>query len=456
MKKLIFLLIVLILVAFLVPFPKQQRKANPDQDISSLTFPAGFIWGAATAAHQVEGNQDNTLTQWEKDNALRLSEEAEGKFKNIVPDWERIKPEATDPANYISGIADDHYNRYEGDLDLAKQIGLNAYRFSIEWSRIEPVKGQYSEEALNHYRQMIAAVKERGMIPFVTLWHRTQPKWVMEQGDWLNQQTITDYAGFVEFTVSRLGGEVDYWMPFNEPVLHIIAGYVEGKMPPQQAGFPKANEALNNMISAHNKAYEVIHRVDSNAKVASTQALQYGEARPNTPVNMALAKLVNYLTNHRFLDATKDAHDFIAVQYYGPVAYKLTTKGLNIDRTPVSGERSDLGWDIYPASLYEVLKDMSKRYDKPIIITENGLADGEDRLREDYILDHLYWVKKAIDEGVPVQGYIHWSLMDNLEWDSGFWPKFGLIEVDRDNNLTRTIRPSVEAFSQVIRQTKQK
>jgi beta-glucosidase len=243
-------------------------------------------------------------------------------------------------------------------------------------------------------------------------------------------------------------------MPFNEPVLHVIAGYVDGTLPPQQHSMTKADKVFNNMITAHNRAYEVIHKVDSNAKVASTQALQYGEARPNTLVNKAVTRLVNYLTNYRFLNGTKDAHDFIAIQYYGPVVYKLTTSGLNIDRRPVSGDRSDLGWGIYPKSLYDLLKDMHERYDKPIIITENGLADAEDELRERYILDHLYWVKRAIDEGVPVQGYIHWSLMDNLEWDSGFWPRFGLIEIDRENNLARKIRPSVESYSQVIRQSK--
>jgi beta-glucosidase len=454
MIKFIICVVVLVAAVFLVPFPKERREATPEFSVSDLTFPQGFFWGAATAAHQVEGNQDNNLTVWENANAERLAQEAEAKLKDIVPDWERIKPEATNPNNYISGAAVDHYNRYEEDLDLAKQIGLNSYRFSIEWSRIEPVKGQYDESALVHYSEVLAAMKERNMTPFVTLWHRSQPKWVTEQGDWVNRQTIEDYAGFVEFVASRLNTEVEYWMPFNEPAIHIVASYVEGNLPPEEHSLSKGNEAFKNMMEGHNRAYEIIHRVDSSAKVASTQALQYGEARPNTLANKALARLLNYQTNFRFLEGTKNANDFIAIQYYGPVAYSVSTSGVKIDRTPVSGDRTDFGWDIYPHSLYELLKEVHQRYNKPIIITENGIADGTDKLRERYVLDHLYWVKRAMDEGVPVQGYIYWTLMDNFEWDAGFWPKFGLIEIDRENNLARRIRDSVEAFSQVIRQVK--
>jgi beta-glucosidase len=447
--KVLIILVVLAAIVF-IPFPKPKKQATPAFSVNELKFPQGFFWGAATAAHQVEGNNENQLTDWEKANANRLAAEAESRFSKIVPNWEQVKPLATNPANYISGVADDHYNLYEQDLALAKQIGLNSYRFSIEWSRIEPVEGQYDAEEIEHYRKVIAAVKAQGMTPFVTLWHRSQPKWVNAQGDWENPETIENYTKFVERMVSEYKDDVDYWMPFNEPMLHILVGYIEGVLPPEIKSFSRAQTALKNMIEAHKQAYKIIHDRDSKAFVASTQAMQWGEADPNNLVNGALVAYLNYQANWKFIDETKEQNDFIAIQYYGPVSYRVSTKGFKTDRAPQVGQdASDFGWEIYPKGIYDLIKESHDRYGKPVIITENGIADMNDKLRTKYVQEHLYWVKKAMDEGVPVHGYIYWTLMDNFEWDSGFWPKFGLIEVNHETQ-TRKIRASALEFKKII------
>jgi beta-glucosidase len=449
MKKIVLLLIVLILVV-IFPFPKNKKEGMPQYNPQDLKFPQGFFWGAATAAHQVEGNNDNQLTDWEKANAERLAANAEAKFSQVVPNWDQIKPFATDPKNYISGVADDHYNLYEQDLNLARDMGLNSYRFSIEWSRIEPTEGQFNAQELEHYRQVIAAAKARGLTPFVTLWHRSQPKWINAQGDWENPKTIENYTKFVEYVVSAFKDDVDYWMPFNEPTLHVLAGYIEGALPPEIKSFNRATKAFNNMTEAHRQAYKIIHDQDAKAYVASTQALQYTEADPNNIANKILVKVIDYQANFRFLDATKNENDFIAIQYYGPTSYSLSTKGFKTDRAPEKGEgASDFGWEIYPKGLYDLITRVYERYDRPIIITENGIADMNDRLRTKYIQDHLYWVKRAIDEGIPVQGYIYWTLMDNFEWDSGFWPRFGLIEINYETQ-TRRIRDSALELKKII------
>ncbi|MBX4191606.1 MAG: glycoside hydrolase family 1 protein [Candidatus Doudnabacteria bacterium] len=433
-----------------------KKQDTPAFNIDELIFPKDFVWGSATAAHQVEGNQNNQLTQFEKDNANRFASEAEAKLKNIVPNWDLIKPMATDPNNYISGKAVDQYNLYNSDIQLMKQMKLNSYRFSIEWSRIEPVPGQFDKKEIDHYKKLIAALRANGIEPFVTLWHRSEPVWILEQGDWENSKTIESYTAFVEYVAQQLGPDVKYWVTFNEPILHVVAGFMEGSIPPEVKSFRRGLKVLDNMIEAHKQAYDVLHKYDSDAIVGSTQAMQIGSASPNTLANQLLSSYLNHVTNEKFFDETKDQSDFLGIQYYGTTLFALDfgkhIVKLKAYENTEAAVRSDAGREVYPYGIYELLKQTFERYHKPIIITENGIADIQDTLRADYIKNHLYWVKKAIDEGIPVKGYIHWSLIDNFEWTSGYWPQFGLISVDR-TTLKRTIRPSALIYKQIIEQS---
>jgi beta-glucosidase len=454
-RKILVLGIALLLLAYFLPLSKPAQLSTPAYNPSDLKFPSGFFWGSSTAAHQVEGNNNNHLTQWEKDNAQRLASEAEAKLKNSVPNWDLIKADATDPDNYISGLAVDEYNRYPEDITLMKQMGHNAYRFSIEWSRIEPVKDQFDEAQLNHYQEEIKALKAAGIEPFVTIWHRSQPIWLAKPGEWENPETIQEYKDYVEYLAKNLGPEVKYWMTFNEPVFHVLSAYVQGELPPQVKSLKRGNAVLDNMMRAHREAYAILHQFDEDAEVGSTQAMQLISGAPNSVANKILAGYLEDYANWRFLDGTTEQTDFVGLQYYGPTVVKIKFGGnsiVSVENPPNTEAklRSDSGTEIYPDGIYELIRQTWDRYHKPIIITENGIADSEDRLRGQYIQDHLYWIHRAVDEKIPVLGYFYWSLLDNFEWSSGFWPKFGLIHVDFDNNLKRTIRPSAEVYKKII------
>lgn len=199
---------------------------------ASTKFPANFIWGASTSAHQVEGSNHNDWSEWEQQNAQRLAREAPQKFGNI-PAWPLIKDQATNPQNYLSGRAADHYHKYPEDIALMKSLGFNAYRFSIEWSRVEPEPGQWNEAALAHYRDVISQLKQNGLEPFVTLWHRTLPLWAEADGGWENQRIVDRYVRYVQKVVSTYQDSVRFWFPLNEPEFEVLSAYLGGVFPPQ-------------------------------------------------------------------------------------------------------------------------------------------------------------------------------------------------------------------------------
>lgn len=411
-----------------------------------LKFPQGFLWGAATSAHQVEGNNFNDWTEWENKNAKRLAKEAEEYYQ----DWQKKQfPEMLDPKNYISGRACDHYNRFESDFDIAKSLNHNAHRFSIEWSRIEPEENKFNQDEIEHYKQVIKSLRQRGLEPFVTLWHWTLPVWVAEQGGWENKESIEYFSRYTKKIVKELGTEVNFWITLNEPMVHVVNGYLRGVFPPNKKNVFKTEKVFNNFIKAHQVAYQAIHSYYPKAQVSIAGLLNYFEpAHSWCPIERFIAWLGKYYWNYRFLKKSKDYLDYIGFDYYFHdriVWHPPFRKNLN-------QEVSDLNWEIYPKGIYHVLKDL-KKYNKPIYIAENGLADAEDTKREKFIKDHLFWMHKAIQEGVDVRGYFYWSLLDNFEWDKDFWPRFGLEEIDY-KTMERKIRPSAYEYAKICKENK--
>lgn len=404
------------------------------EDKKILKFPANFLWGTSTSAHQVEGGNFNDWTEWEK---------SESRIKNLELS-SLIKKYGLE--NYISGRACDHYHLYEQDFDLARELGHNAHRFSIEWSRIEPEQGKFNQKEIEHYRKVLLALRERDLEPFVTLWHWTNPLWLFKKGGWANKQVVNYFERYTKIIVQELGDLIGFWVTLNEPMVHMSHGYLKGNFPPGQKSIFQTRKVFNNLIKAHQAAYQVIHSQYPKAQVSIANLTNYFEpAHKWCPLEQLMTGLAHYFWNDRFLKKIKNQLDYIGLDYYFHnriVWYPPFKKNLNQKTT-------DLGWEIYPEGIYYVLKYLAK-FSKPIYILENGLADAKDKKRAKFIREHLYWTQKAIQEGIDVRGYFHWSLLDNFEWDKGFWPRFGLIEVDYQT-LERKPRPSAYLYAQICR-----
>lgn len=413
-----------------------------------LKFPKGFLWGAATSAHQVEGENENDWSKWEKENAERLAKEAEAKWQARKTGQPSSKfPGMFDQKNYISGRACDHYNRYEKDFDIAKSLNLNAFRISIEWSRIEPEEGKFNEKEIEHYRKVIEAIRAHGMEPFVTLWHWTNPLWLSEIGGPANKKFSFYFTRYTEYVVRNFGDIVKYWLTLNEPTAVVAASYTIGVWPPQKKNPFLAFRVLKNLGRAHNASSEAIHQISSSAQVGFVNILNYFDPFKNKSyLDKLSVGIADYFSNKKFFNLTKN-NDFLAVDYYFHHRLKFPAKQSHTKKNV-----TDMGWEIYPEGIYHVLSDY-KKYNLPIYITENGIADAEDKKRAKFIKDHLRWIHKAIEEGVDIRGYFYWSLLDNFEWDKGFWPRFGLVEVDY-KTMRRKIRPSTYEYAKICKENK--
>ena len=400
-----------------------------------LKFPNGFLWGASTSAHQVEGGNFNSWSEWEKKNAQKLAKKA----KTYYQKWQVEKfPEMLNKENYISGIACDHYKRFKEDFYLAKSLNHNAHRFSIEWSRIEPEEGKINQGEIEHYRRVLIALKERGLEPFVTLYHWPLPVWLAQKGGWLNPKAPYYFDRYVKIISENLFNYVNFWITINEPNQFILNSCLRGIWPPQRKNIFKYFKVLNNLAKAHKLAYKALHLIDLDCQVGIAKNQTFFEGN-------FLKYLIGYIHNKCFLNKIKNQQDFIGLNYYFHNRIKRFKFNHNDNENC-----SDLGWEIYPKGIYYVLKNL-KKYNKPIYITENGLADAEDKKREKFIKDHLFWIHKAIQQKIDVKGYLYWSLLDNFEWDKGFWPRFGLIKVDY-KTMERKIRPSAYEYAKICKE----
>ena len=417
--------------------------------MSKLSFPQGFLWGAATSSHQVEGNNHNDWSEWEQQNAERLARESEKTFA-WNPHWGKFRSEATNPKSYISGLACDHYNRFREDFDLAKSLHHNAHRFSIEWSRIEPTEGVFDEDAIAHYRQVILALRERGMEPFVTLWHWTNPTWIeTAYGNWENPVVGEKFLRFAERMVTEYRDIVTLWAIFNEPNTFVGRGYIQANRPPARRSIWRARKAIKNFNTTHKKAYTMIHGLQPNATVVLSHWFAFMRPYQNQWLARLAIPLLNYFRNGQFFHGLERYCDAIGVQFYRVDYIKVDGWGAwgPVSPIPLGEWQNDLGWDLEPEAIQSTMEGLTK-YHKPIYITESGLADSADVSRQAFIQKTLVAVHRAIANGVPVRGYFHWSLLDNFEWSEGYWPRFGLIAVDRTTQK-RTVRPSALIYSKV-------
>ncbi len=409
----------------------------------NLKFPKGFFFGSSTSSHQVEGYGNNDWSEWEKLNAERLAEDAKCE---AWPDYIlNSYPSPLDPQNYISGKACDHYHRFEEDFDIAKRLGHNAHRMSVSWSKVEPEEGKFDEAALEHYHQVAKALRDRGMEPFVTLWHWPLPLWLVKKGGWEHRRSPEYFARYVDRVVRTLDEHIKFWVTLNEPEIYVSHGYFQGDWPPGKRSSVRSFRVIHRLMKAHRKAYAAIKNVDASLQVGfatnNTHFKSYGGA-----LNNALCFFANALWNHLTFWHTKGTFDFIGLNYY--FHQTVDWRGRHFGTKIIS----DVGWQIDPEGLYHVLVDL-KRYKKTVYILENGIADIRDEYRAAFIESHLEWTKKAMEEGVPVQGYFYWSLLDNFEWSKGFWPRFGLVEIDY-RTLERKIRPSAWEFKKIIEQSR--
>jgi beta-glucosidase len=367
--------------------------------------PHKFLYGAGTSAHQVEGNSINN--QWWK--------------------WEQSRPE-----QFRSGIACDHWNRYKEDIALAHKLGHTAHRFSIEWSKVEPVAGKFDGQAIAHYRDVLLELKKYNMKAFVTLHHFTNPLWLEKQGAWESSETSELFARYTSYCAQHLGDLVDYWITINEPMVYAVQSYFAGLWPPQKKNVFTMLRVINNLAKGHLLAYRTLHRITPRVPVGFAKSI------------VAFApeqSLKNWFYNHRFFSLIKNKQDFIGVNYYF-AEYDPTN----------SAVRSDLGWIVSPGDFERMLLEL-KKYNKPMYVTENGIADAQDSNRAEYIRSHLRAIEQAQHQGADVRGYLHWALLDNFEWAEGFVPRFGLIAVDYKTQ-ERVVRPSAYVYKAIIEQAR--
>jgi len=407
------------------------------------SFPKRFLWGAATAAHQVEGGNHNQWTIWELENAKAKAAQASFIYDHY-DSWDRISSEAKRPQNYVSGVAADHYNRYEEDFDLLQKMHMNAYRFSVEWSRIEPEEGTWDAQAVMHYRDQLLSLKKRDIEPMVTLFHFTLPVWFANKGGFAKRSNVKYFTRFAHRIVSELGSGVRLIITINEPEVYVMQSYLTQDWPPAERNRLKALWVYNNLAYAHRQAAKAIHGLSRRYKVSIAKHSAYFYAGDDAWLSRMSAGIAQYIADDYFLKKVIRHCDFLGVNYY-------RTFRIYGYRVHESEEKvNDLHWHMGPADIQYALERLNTKYNKTIILTENGLADGRDQDRKWWITQTILGMQKAMENGVKIEGYFHWSLTDNFEWAFGMWPRFGLAAIDYSTGQ-RTLRPSARWFGRVIK-----
>ncbi len=427
-----------------------QRDEYPQRGLQPFSLPEDFLLGTATASLQIEGgDRNNSWYRWAE----------EGRIKD-----------GSSPLR-----ACDHWNRYEEDIGLMKQLGCHSYRMSIEWSRIEPSPGAFNPKALDHYRREIGLLRDSGIRPLVTLHHFSNPLWFEDSGGWLHPEAPERFLRYVRYTAGGLRDLVSDWVTINEANIYLVFGYIFGEWPPGKSTVSGYLRGGRNMVKAHLLAYDELHRSEPSAAAVPVLVGAAAHVRVFDPqrdrfIERSLSRIYDRVFQDMFVAAMTDgrrlfplglgskrgsrpAADFLGLNYYSRdmIAFRWKPASLfGEQRVREGAEVNDLGWEIYPQGLYRTAKRYYDQYRLPVFITENGICDRKDSRRPRYILEHLQQVKRLIDDGVDVQRYYHWTLTDNFEWAEGETARFGLIEVDYESQK-RSIRRSGELYGELCR-----
>jgi beta-glucosidase len=410
-------------------------------------WPAGFLWGTATAAHQVEGGNRNDWSRFE---------EQEGRIAH----------------GDKSGLAVDHWNRMGEDVALMKDLRANAYRFSIEWSRVEPVEGLWDDAAFARYDELLGLLRESRITPMATLLHFSLPQWLADRGGVRAPDFPARFAHFASEAARRLGPKVDLWCVINEPNVQMYLGYVEGIWPPGHKSPAEAVEAFAGLLRGYALAAQALKRNDPGAQVGVAQNLILFEpaSRLSLPDWIAVRgaseafdwafydsiqaeriklSAPGFPTLDEPLPELRGSTDYFGANYYRRDLIRFAPRAPGaVQILAGPGPRNDLGWELYPEGLLRLLRQAFARYHLPIYVTENGIADARGDARPAYLRSHAYAMARALAEGIPVKGYFHWTLMDNFEWAEGYAPRFGLYRVEA-NTRNRIPTPGAGAFAQL-------
>ena len=398
----------------------------------TLVFPRGFLWGSATSAFQVEGGcKTHDFYDWA----------VQGKIRD-----------GTNPADAVH-----FWERYKEDIALLEEMNHSSFRMSVEWARIEPEEGKYSQEALEGYVNILEELRNADILPMVTLYHFALPMWVARKGGWTSKETITHFIRFTEKVVSSLGHLTDLWLTVNEPACYVLFTYIRGEFPPGKVSLRSAFRALNNLALAHSSAYGTIHSIYTERewgipRVGIAKDLRFFDPyNDDNILDRLSARLHDKYFNDWFLkkiNKRRTALDLFGINYYSGNLVKFPFQVL--EREGLA--KSTLGFGIYPEGFYRVLMRYWDMYRLPIYVTENGVCDDKDELRPRFLLDHLYQMHRAINDGVHVAGYYHWSTMDNFELVDGVMSRCGLIHVDHESpDKTRTVKASGRLYSEIAK-----
>jgi beta-glucosidase len=403
----------------------------------------GFLWGVATSAFQLEGSAHADWALW--DPVLQS------------------KPQITH-----------HYHLFREDLRLLKELGVNAYRFSVEWSRIQPEEDRWDDEAIRHYQEIVQILRQINIEPMVTLHHFTHPQWFHKNYPWHDDHSMSKFLNYVEKVVSVLK-EVRYWITFNEPYVLLLGGYLEGSMPPGIQDFSSFLKALKNILCSHEKGYDLIHSITNDSMVSLAHNMAtFAPCQSWSPFDRVLTRFAQYFYNQSLLDAFRTGRlrirfpfvksiemdvplegklDFFGVNYYTRIHLKFNPfRKMGVELKYKDAEEqglTDTGWEIHPHGMERVLREVSK-LNVPIMITENGIATHDDQKKERFIKSHVDVLERCLKKRIDVRGYFYWSLMDNYEWLRGFDERFGLYRVDYE---TLKRKPTIAAafYSHIIK-----